>query len=132
MTESLIGKSLVCTETGKTFIGESVGFTTNYAKNGKGEVFSDEGVDIREKRELLDRTKPYYAYVNGDGKLITGWKGNKLAEVYQSWSIALAGNSHFHSNKSYKFFRVRDIHGKCWYGRGSVGLCITLYPYKNR
>lgn len=130
MTDSLIGKKLICAETGKVFIGAIDGITTNYATNDKGQIFSDEGVDIREKRELLDRSKPFYAYVSSDGTRITGWKDNTLATVYQRWNIKLSRQSHTHDRNSYMFMRVRDVHGGLWYGKGSAGVCITLRPYK--
>ena len=128
--ESLIGKEIVCAETGKRFIGEAQGCTVNYARNDAGEIFSDEGVDIREKKGLLDRTKPFFGYISSDGKLFTGWKGNELGRVVQSWSIQLTRRSNWHDAKSYRFFKVLDIHGGLWSGRGSAGMCINLRAVK--
>jgi hypothetical protein len=123
--EIQIGDKLVCLETHKPFTAASDGFTFNYARGQNGEIFSDEGVDIREKRELLDRSKPFYGYVSSDGKHITGWKGNVLGTIVRSTPCRLTRVSYTHG-KSYLSIRVRDIHGAFWHGRGSPGICITL------
>lgn len=82
--ESLIGKKIVCASTGKTFIGASDnGFTTNYAFNNKGEVFSDEGVFIESKKQLKTEDK-IYAYLSG--KNIVVWKEDQvLMKVTSKW-----------------------------------------------
>jgi hypothetical protein len=129
-TESLIGRTLTCAETGKQFIGASDGFTTNYARNDAGEVFSDEGVHLREVRALLDRSGPFTGYLSSDGKRLTGWKGNTLGHVVDSNSCELTRPSYTHG-KYYQSVRVRDVHGREWYGRGSPGICIRLRPTKH-
>jgi hypothetical protein len=128
-TESLIGRTLTCAETGKQFIGASDGFTTNYARNDAGEVFSDEGVHLREVRALLNRSSPFTGYLSSDGKRLTGWKGNTLGHVVDSNPCELTRLSHTHG-KYYQSVRVRDVHGREWYGRGSPGICIRLRPTK--
>lgn len=118
------GQTLTCTETGKQFIAARDGITTNYARNAAGEVFSDEGVDIRERRELLDRSRPFFCYVSGDGRRVTGWKGNKLGEVVSSSVGGGFGGRLLH-------VRVRDVHGGLWHGKGAgAGMCITLRAMK--
>ena len=129
---SMVGKKIICAETGKCFTGAIVGISTNYAYDNNGNYFSDEGVYIREKRELLDRTKPFFAYISYDGKTITGWKGNVLMNVTYSTPCKLSRMSFTHSNKTYRSIVARDIHGGLWYGRGSAGVCITLRPYKGK
>jgi len=125
-TESLIGRELTCAETGKRFVGAVDGCTTNYARDAQGNVYSDEGVDIRERRELLDRTRPFYCYVSSDGRHATGWKGNELGRVTRSTPTRIrtvfAG--------CLTSYRVRDCHGGEWYGRGAPGMCITLRACK--
>jgi hypothetical protein len=129
--ESLIGKTLVCAETGKTFVGAADGITTNYAHSSEGEILSDEGVNIREQRGLLDRSKPFYAYVSSDGKHITGWKGNVLGTIMSSHSVRLTRQSYTHGS-TIQSYVVRDIHGGMWHGRGNPGICITLRAYKTK
>jgi hypothetical protein len=124
-----LGDTLTCGETGKTFVAARDGYTTNYALDRDGNVFSDEGVDIRERRELLDRSKPYTAYLSGDAKHVTGWKGNVLGYVVWSTPCELGRRSFFHGDK-YQSVRVRDVHGGYWYGRGSPGVVLTLRPKK--
>lgn len=121
---SYIGVEITCAETGKRFIGASDGFTTNYAHGPYGSLFSDEGVNLRERRALLDRIKPFSCYVSEDGQRITGWKGNELGKVILSWRI---GNTRTNELSAY---RVRDCHGGFWHGRGSPGMCINLSPTK--
>ena len=126
---SYIGQPLICHETGKAFIGEAQGFTTNYARDNEGHVFSDEGVAIREARALLDRTRAYSAYVSADEKRITGWKGNTLGSIISRNPYRLTRLS-FTPGRTINAYRVRDIHWQFWHGRGSPGICITLRPMK--
>lgn len=126
-TESLIGKTIVCAETGKSFIGASVnGFTTNYARDSKGNVFPDEGVYIRSKKELLTDEK-IFAYVSCDGKSIQGWKeDHKLMRVIASWE----SQSGFAGKMIY--FDARDENGQKWHGKAKeFGRCITMKKVKN-
>ena len=124
MFESLVGKKIICAETGLEFVGAVVGCTTNYDRDTKGNIFSDQGVNIREKRELLDREKPYFCYLSLDGKTVTGWKGNVLGNVLRlTVGGGFGGNLHH--------VLVRDIHGAMWRGRGAgKGMCITLRAIK--
>lgn len=125
------GQELTCTETGKTFIAQREGCTTNYARGRNGEVYSDEGVDLCEKRELLDRSKPFTCYLSSDGKHATGWKGNVLGAVVCATPVRLTRWSHTHGEHIHAI-NVRDVHGGMWHGRGSPGICITLRPMKGR
>lgn len=122
-----IGDILTCAETGKTFTAEAQGCTLNYARNSVGEVFSDEGVNIREAREMLDRSKPFTGYLSCNGKTFGGWKGNVLGHVTRSSTVRLTRMSYTHG-ETMLAIRVRDVHGAQWYGRGSPGICVTLRP----
>lgn len=118
------GDTLTCTETGKQFIAAQDGCSTNYARNGDDEIFSDEGVDIREKRELLDRSKPFFAYLSSDGRSITGWKGNKLAS-------AISWNGRVGYCRDGCYVNAVDVHGQKWHGKnGGKGMAIVLRPSK--
>jgi len=128
-TESLIGQVITCHVTGKEFIGAVVGYSTNYARDSEGRIFSDEGVDIQQKQDLLDRSKPFTGYISGDGKSLTGWKGNHLGAVIWTSPVRLARWSHFHG-KAYAAYRIRDIHGGFWYGRSSPSMCINIRAAK--
>lgn len=120
------GDELICSETGKKFIAAQDGITTNYARDSKGNIFSDEGVDIREKRDLLDRSKPFYCYLSSDGKRVSGWKGNELGRVISETS----SRSGFHGSEI-TYIRVIDVHGAQWTGRGAGrGMCVTLRAIK--
>ena len=123
-----MGASLTCSETGATFIAARDGCSVNYAFDNAGHVFSDEGVNIREKRELLDRSNPFGCYVSSDGRHVTGWKGNILGTITRS-SVSRTG---WHGS-TLLHVRVRDCHGGDWYGKGSGrGVCITLRPCKGQ
>ena len=119
------GQTITCAETGKQFIAERDGCSVNYAWGSNNEIFSDDGVNIREKRELLDRAKPFYCYLSCDGKTVGGWKGNVLGRVER----LTHGRVGFARNGCY--VSVTDIHGGKWYGKNAgLGMCITLRPTK--
>lgn len=124
-----IGQVLVCHETGETFIAKAQGHTFNYARDDAGNVYSDEGVRVREERALLDRSRPFVAYVASDGLSVTGWKGNRLGAIVWRNPIRLARWSHWHGSYI-NAYRIKDIHGGYWHGRGSKDIAITLRPMK--
>ena len=126
ITQSLVGQTLICAETGKSFIGATDGFTFNYARDGAGATISDEGVDIRERRAMLDRTKPFICYLSGDGRHVTGWKGNILGTVTRETESRTGWH-----RSTLTHIRAIDVHGNAWHGKGSGrGMCITLHPSK--
>lgn len=120
LNESLIGKKIVCASTGKVFIGASNnGFTTNYAHNDKGEVFSDEGVLIEAKKQLKSEDK-VFGYLSG--KNIIVWKEDQvLMKVTAVWKTK--------SGFCGEMLNVEavDEFGKKWYGKAKEnGYCITM------
>lgn len=121
-----VGSIQKCAETGKSFVITSDGFTFNYATCSNGDILSDEGVDIREKRELLDRSKPFCCYISTNGQNVTGWKGNILG------TITRYNESKNGFNRStIAYIRVTDIHGGKWFGKGAgAGMFIALRPVK--
>lgn len=75
--------------------------------------------------QLLDRSRPFFAYVNGDGKSITNWPGATLMRVTSESS----GRAGFGGRMYY--YRATDVHGQQWHGKGSGrGMCIALRPSK--
>lgn len=126
-TPIAIGDTLTCAETGKQFVAQRDGCTVNYARTSTGDVLSDEGAVIRERRELLDRSRPFTGYLSSDGKTFTTWKGAELGAVVRINERAgrtWGGDYLTH-------IRVRDVHGGMWHGRGAGrGCCITLRPCK--
>ena len=119
-----IGDTLTCSETGAQFIAARDGCSVNYARNNAGDIFSDAGVDIRERRELSNRKGPFFCYVSSDMRHVTGWKGNKLGEIVSRCIGGGFGGKMLH-------VRVRDVHGGMWHGKGAgAGMCITLRPMK--
>ena len=123
MNASVIEEKLVCFETGKTFVATFVNGCSNYAKDNKGNVFSDEGVYIRLKRELLTENK-VYAYLSGSA--ITGWKAShKLMKVISKWK----SRSGFCGEMTY--VEAVDSNGKKWHGKCvDDGHCITMRKMK--
>lgn len=120
-----VGDSITCAETGRTFFAQRDGCSFNYATDSAGRVYSDEGVDIRERRALLDRSKPFGCYVSGDGRRVTGWKGNTLGHVIMRSSYRGSFGGRVYC------WTVIDVHGGAWHGRNSgEGMCITLRPSK--
>ena len=125
----LIGQTLTCAETGKQFIATRDGCTFNFAMRNGDEIVSDEGVDISERRALLERDKPFYAYVSSDGRHVTGWKGNVLGTVTSSRTVRLTRCSYVHG-ATIQAIHVVDVHGGHWHGRGSPGISIKLRACK--
>ncbi len=120
-----VGQTVTCAETGAPFVVAEDGCSFNYARTNSGEVVSDAGMDIRERRELLDRSKPFGCYVADTGKHVTGWKGNILGDVIAS-SRTRSG-----FGGAMLAVSVRDVHGNYWHGRGAgKGCCILLRPSK--
>ena len=87
-----LGSVQTCAETGERFTIARDGCSFNYATTREGAIISDKGVDIRERRELLDRSRPFTCYLSSDGRHVTGWKGNILgtdAGGTQNWGNAV-------------------------------------------
>lgn len=128
------GDVLTCAETGKEFIAAHVGITTNYAWDNEGNTLSDEGVDIRQKRELAERAGPFLGYLGsteGMPRTLTGWKGNVLGTVIRANSYRLTRQSYVHGEYIYAV-TIRDVHGGLWYGRGNPGISIKIRPKKGK
>jgi hypothetical protein len=127
--EIKIGQTLVCAETGKTFVVTSNGTTFNYAKDRDGKVYSDEGVDIRERRAVQERKGPIFAYLSSDAGQckghVTNWKGNKLLTVISAGPTGGGfGGKQWHVT-------AKDEQGRTWYGRnGGPGVYISMKPTK--
>lgn len=120
-----IGDTLTCAETGKQFTAQRDGCSINYTFDRDGRIYSDEGVDIRDRRAMLDRSKPFGCYVSCDGATVIGWKGGKLGDIVGGMSVPPRGSLQPHR------FRVRDIQGNWWAGRGAgPGMSCTLRPMK--
>lgn len=103
---------------------------TGYAVTPQGELICYDCADVRQREDLKDRSKPFVAYVDSAGKLITTWTGGVLARITQSWPCQLTRRSNWHDSKSYKCIRATDVHGGKWFGRGSAGVAIKLRPCK--
>lgn len=129
MNNIAIGQTVTCAETGKQFIVANDRFTLNYALDNTGAIVSDEGVNIRERRALLDRSKPFVCYISSDGKHVTGWKCNVLGTI-EDYTICRLTRTSFAHGSHIRAIRVRDVHGRLWYGRGSPGIVVTLRPCK--
>lgn len=128
----MIGKTMVCKKTGKIFTGAQDGVTTNYARDNEGNFYSDEGVNLCELEQIKDRGQSFTAYLSGDAKHITGWKGNKLMRVLHAYQSD-AGFGGWHMNRGQWIVRAIDEQGFEWYGRNSgKGAYITLRPAKHK
>ena len=123
-----MGATLNCSVTGKPFVAARDGFTFNYAWGPDGNIISDEGVRQLDTEQIKVHSKPVGAYLSGDGKHITGWKGNILATVTQH-SVSRTG---WYGSRITHIQAV-DQFGGLWYGKGAGnGVCITIRPMKGR
>ena len=69
-----VGKTvLTCHKTGKKFTVQRDGCSFNYATDSKGNYYSDEGVYLALKDEVLKDTK-IFAYADLNKRIIQGWK----------------------------------------------------------
>ena len=126
MDHPKIGDIVTCAETGKPFIVQCEGAGLNYAHDAAGNIYSEEGVAIRNRRELLDRTRALSAYISDDGRHVTGWKGDVLGDIVQ-WMSTLRG----FGDSEILCFRMKDVHGQWWSGRGAgKGRYCTLRAMK--
>lgn len=103
--------------------------TTGTAHTPDGREICCECADREQVQGLKDRSKPFGAYLDGDGRTVTTWTGGKLGTVTSSHTIHLARWSYVHG-KTMLAIRVRDVHGAMWHGRTSPGMCVTLRPSK--
>ena len=123
-----MGATHCCSVTGKPFVAARDGFTFNYAWGHAGNIHSDEGVRQLDTEQIKAHSKPVGAYLSGDGKHITGWKGNILATVTQR-SISRTG---WHGSRITHIQAV-DQFGGLWYGKGAGnGMYITIRPMKGK
>jgi len=123
-----IGQTLVCHKTGMPFVAALDGCTTNYATDNAGHVYSDDGVSLMDMEHIKEHSKPVGAYLSGDGKHITGWKGNILATVTQT-SVSRTG----WYGSSITHIQAVDQFGGRWYGKGAGnGICITIRPMNGK
>lgn len=121
-----IGDVLTCSETGKQFVAAVDGCSRNYARDSEGRIFSDEGVNIRERRDLSHVPKVFYCYVS-NARHVGGWKGNVLGTI-SNYTESRSG----WNGGTIARFQVRDVHGQWWAGRGAgIGMCCTLRPMKH-
>jgi hypothetical protein len=124
------GDILTCAETGAEFVAARDGCSFNYARSHTGEILSDAGVDIRMRRDLAAR-KPMIVYLSGDGKSITGWKGNELGRARAIGTVRLTRMSYVFGREIWSY-RVTDCHGGEWYGRGAPGIAMRIRPCKEK
>lgn len=76
--------------------------------------------------QLLDRAKPFAAYVACDGRTVGNWAGGVLGKVYN-----YAESRNGWNGGTIARFRVLDVHGQWWQGRGpGKGMYCTLRPMK--
>ena len=85
--------------------------------------------DKEQRAELLDRSKPFCAYVSCDGNRITTWTGGELMRITRSHEMRLTRQSFTHG-KTIRTIRAIDVHGNRWFGRGNPGISIRLRPCK--
>lgn len=121
-----LGAVHVCHETGLEFVTARDGCTFNYCLDRDNNIYSDDGANLSQLRELSNRSKPLGCYLSSDGKHITTWKGFKLGSVTCE-SVSSTG---WHGSKI-THISVIDAHGMPWYGKGSGrGMHIVIRPAK--
>lgn len=117
---------LTCHKTGKQFLAEKGGCSVNYAKDSKGNIYSDEGVYLSLKDEVLTQSK-IGAYAILESKIIQGWKREHVLGKIICHYVA---NSGFCGKMD--FIEVRMFDGSLWKGKfkSSSMQCVTLKKCK--
>lgn len=96
---------------------------TGYAQVDGGQLICYPCSYIRARESLLDRTKPFYAYMQSGTNSITTWIGGVLGTAHDMTQ------SRFGRHSEVCRFRMLDVHGQWWQGRGAGrGMCCTLRP----
>lgn len=105
--------------------GKDYVLSTGYARVDGNQLCCYECTDKRQRADMLDQSKPFYAYLKiseGRSGQVTTWTGGKLGDVYAITS----SRSGWHGSKIARF-HVRDVHGQWWQGRGlGHGMGCTL------
>jgi hypothetical protein len=108
-------------------IGDHSYFTSGYATTSEGKRICYACADARQRDDLLDRSRPFGAYLSSDGRKITSWTGGELMTVTRETDWRIFGSRH---NRGSCVTAI-DCHGKRWHGRGAGrSTCITLRPSK--
>ena len=102
-------------------------FTPGYALTQSDEFICYACADDNQRASLVTgRDGPIYAYVSSDGRRVTTWTGGTLGDVIE-YGESRAG----WGGSTIARFRVRDVHGQLWTGRGAGrGIACTLRPMK--
>ena len=117
---------LTCHETGKQFLAEREGCSVTYAKDAKGNIYSNEGVYIGLKR-TVKQDSILYAYVDNSQKVIQGWKTEHiLGKIIYHY----VRNNGFCGKMDH--VEVRMFDGSLWKGKykSDSMQCITLRKVK--
>lgn len=125
------GVSFRCAECGGVKPTGGHGCGTGYARDSRNRLVCYSCADAQQRAELRDHSRPFCAYVSGDGRRVTTWTGGTLGLVTSSTPCRLTRRSWVHG-ASFASVRVRDVHGGLWFGRGSPGVAISLRPCKAR
>ena len=110
----------VCADCGQTFYDE-----TKYARSSSDEMLCYSCCTVRDLQAIKTYDR-FTGYLSSDGRQFSTWSGGLLGHVIDSRPCKLTRMSFTHDRKSYRSVRVRDVHGREWYGRGSAGIVITL------
>ena len=104
----------------------SLSGTTGYGLSSSNEFTCYDCCTAGDIAAMVDRTRPFYAYLSGDGQSATSWPGGKLGDVYDLNET----RSGFHRASIARFW-VKDVHGAWWSARGSgKGMSCTLRTMK--
>lgn len=106
-------------------VGEGVGTGYGADKSGRLHCYAcctKLDVELMRKHE-----GPFYCYVAGDGRRVTTWPGGTLGQIHD-YGESPSG----WGRSTIARFRVRDLHGCWWAGRGAgLGMACTLRPIKS-
>ena len=113
-----------CQKCGKVIEGSKYGIGTGYGTTPEGAKWCYDCCTVSDIEELKER-KPTAVYLSGDENSVTNWPGGVLGTVTRAHGI-----KHNMIRGRYVAFRVKDVHGGLWFGRGQPGMICTIRPAK--
>lgn len=100
-------------------------FTTGYGRTADGKTHCYACCHAHDVAQLRDTSKPFVAYISGDGKSVTNWPGAPLMRIYSHHEGRAGFGGRMH------YWRAVDVHGRHWHGKNSGrGMCVTLRACK--
>lgn len=106
--------------------GKCAPHSESYGRDAQNNMHCYDCCHAQDVEQLRDRSKPFHAYIASDGARLTNWPGRELGHIF-NYSESRSG----WNGGTIARFRVRDVHGQVWQGRGAgKGMFCTIRAMK--